>query len=133
MNVSDDRGLSNATDLFSPSGVEIDAKNLIASALEGGGAVATAQGEPGWAARLFGTTRALREAIGAPLPPVYRAGYEQAVATARTALGEEAFATALAEGETMTLEQTFDTLPRIYSRLDDAAILRQKEAMQPGQ
>ena len=59
---------------------EIDAKNLIASALEGGGAVAAAQREPGWAARLWGAAQALRGAIGAPLPPVYRADYERTLA-----------------------------------------------------
>jgi DNA-binding NarL/FixJ family response regulator len=40
-----------------------------------------------------------------PLPPIDRPGYEQAVATARTQLGEQAFAAAWQEGRTMTLEQ----------------------------
>jgi len=97
---------------------EIDAKNLIASALEGAGAVVAAQGEPGWAARLWGTAQVLRVAIGAPLPPVYRADYESALDTTRTRLGEEAFATALAEGRAMTLEQTLDALPLLFSRLN---------------
>jgi len=83
----------------------IDAQILIASALEGGGAVAAAQRQAGWAARLWGAAKALREAIGAPLPPVYRADYELTLATIRTQLGEEAFATALARGGIMTLEE----------------------------
>jgi len=97
---------------------EIGAKNLIASALEGAGAVVAAQGEPGWAARLWGTAQVLREAMGAPLPPVYRADYESALDTTRTRLGEEAFATVLAEGRAMTLEQTLDSLSLLFSRLD---------------
>ena len=97
---------------------EIDAKNLIASALEGAGTVVTAQGEPEWAARLWGTAQALRVAIGAPLPPVYRADYEAALDTARTRLGEEVFATALAEGGDMILEQALDALLLLFSQLD---------------
>jgi ATP/maltotriose-dependent transcriptional regulator MalT len=84
---------------------EIDAKNLIASALEGAGAVVAAQGEPGWAARLWGTAQVLRAASGASQPPVYRADYERALASARSLLGEEAFAAAWAEGHSMTPEQ----------------------------
>jgi predicted ATPase/class 3 adenylate cyclase len=100
---------------------EIDAKNFIASALEGAGAVAAAQGEPGWAAQLWGAAQSLRVAIGTPLPPVYRADHERALATARSHLGEEAFATALAAGGTMALEQTLDALPNIFSLLDERA------------
>jgi len=66
------------------------------------------QGEHEWAARLWGAAEALREAIGAPMPPVYRATYEQAVALARAQVGEEAFAAAWAEGLAMPLEQTIN-------------------------
>jgi predicted ATPase/class 3 adenylate cyclase/DNA-binding XRE family transcriptional regulator len=112
---------------------EIDAKNLIASALEGAGAMVAAQGESGWAARLWGTAQVLREAIGAPLPPVYRADYEAALETTSTRLGEEDFATALAEGGAMTLEQTLDALPLLFSQLDKEAVNRQQQAGQQGQ
>ncbi len=80
-------------------------KWLIASCLEGLAAVVVAQGEPLWAARLWGAAEALRDVIGAPLPPVYRADYERAVAAASAQLGEKAFATAWAEGRTMTPDQ----------------------------
>ena len=43
--------------------------------------------------------------MSAPIPPVYRADYERSVAAARTQLGEQAFASAWAEGRTMTPEQ----------------------------
>ena len=77
----------------------------IAPALEGLAAVVAAQGEPTWAARLWGRAQAHRDAYGIPLAPVYRAGYDHAVAAARVQLGEKAFATAWTEGRAMTLEQ----------------------------
>jgi ATP/maltotriose-dependent transcriptional regulator MalT len=74
-------------------------------ALEGLAAVVAAQGEPVWAARLWGAAEAQREAYSLPLRPVYRADSEQAVAAARTQLGEQSFAAAWAEGRSMTPEQ----------------------------
>ena len=63
------------------------------------------QGEFLWAARLWGTAEALRDGMGTPIPPAYRADYERSVAGARIQLGEQAFDGAWAEGRTMTLEQ----------------------------
>ena len=60
--------------------------------------------EPHRAATLFGAAEALREAIGAPLPPSERAGYTRDVAAAREA-DPAAFDAAWAEGRGMTLEQ----------------------------
>ncbi len=74
-------------------------------ALEGLAAVVAAQEEPTWAARLWGTAEAQREAYRIPLPPIYRADFEQAVASARTQLGEKTFAVAWAEGRAMTPEE----------------------------
>jgi tetratricopeptide (TPR) repeat protein len=64
-----------------------------------------AQRQPARAARLFGAAEALRETIGAPLPPINRADYERDVAAARAQLHEDAFAAAWAAGRAMTLEQ----------------------------
>src|SRR5437016_4492331 len=61
------------------------------------------------AARLFGTAQALREAIGAPLPPVERAEHECHLAAARAALGEAAFTLAWMAGRAMSLDQAIDT------------------------
>ncbi|MFL5627238.1 MAG: hypothetical protein ACJ788_16790, partial [Ktedonobacteraceae bacterium] len=83
----------------------IQYKELIPSCLEGLAAVAAEQSELVWAAHLWGAAEALREAIGTPIPPVYRLNYERAVAKARAQLGNEAFARAWAEGRTKTLEQ----------------------------
>ena len=73
--------------------------------LEGLASVVATQGELRWAAQLWGAAQALREGIAFPLPPSDRASYEQAVAAARTALGEEAFASAWAGGRATPLEQ----------------------------
>ncbi len=77
----------------------------VASSLEGLAGLIAAQGEPAWAARLWGAAESLREAIGMPLPPVYRADYERSVTSARAQLGEKAFVVAWEEGRTMTAEQ----------------------------
>jgi len=84
---------------------ELDNKGIMASCLEGLAGVILAQGEAAWAVRLWGAAEMLRETIGAPIPPVERAGYEDSVAVARTQLSESAFTTAWAEGRTMTPEQ----------------------------
>jgi predicted ATPase/DNA-binding CsgD family transcriptional regulator len=76
-----------------------------ALALEGLAAVVAVQGEPTWAARLWGRAEVQRETVNTPLPPLYRADYDHAVALARSQLDEPSFAAAWAEGRTMTLEQ----------------------------
>jgi ATP/maltotriose-dependent transcriptional regulator MalT len=86
-------------------GREVGDKLSIAFCLEGLADVVAVQGEPAWAAQLWGAAESLREAMGTPLPPVYRPAYERSVAAARTQLGEQTFATAWSEGRTMTPEQ----------------------------
>ena len=81
--------------------------------LEGLAGVLATQGELRGAAQLWGVAEALREAIASPLPPVDRADYTQAVATARVQLGEQAFAAAWQEGRTMTLEQVLAAPERV--------------------
>jgi ATP/maltotriose-dependent transcriptional regulator MalT len=76
--------------------------------VEGLAAVIEAIGEPVWAARLLGWAENQRETIGTPLPPRYRADYEQTVALVRAGLDEPSFAAAWAEGRAMTLEQVID-------------------------
>jgi DNA-binding CsgD family transcriptional regulator len=58
-----------------------------------------------WAAQLWGAAESLREAIGAPIPPVDHAAYERAVASARARLGEQTLAKAWAKGKAMSLEE----------------------------
>jgi non-specific serine/threonine protein kinase len=63
----------------------------------------------GRAARLFGSSEALREAIGAPLRPNEHAAYRRQVRRLRAMLGEPAFAAAWAEGRAMHLGQAVAT------------------------
>ena len=76
-----------------------------APGLEGLGHVVAAQGELEWAVRLWGAAEALRETLGEPIPSIYRATHQQAVADARTRLGERTFVSAWAQGRTLTPEQ----------------------------
>lgn len=73
--------------------------------LEGLAGVVATQGALRWAAQLWGAAETLREAIDVLRLPVDRRGYEQAVATVRAQLGEEAFAIAWQEGRAMSPEQ----------------------------
>jgi len=84
---------------------EVGDKVLIALGLEGLAGVVGTQGEPVWATRLWGAAAALRDTIGAPMPPIERAGYEAATAAVRMHLGEQIFATVWTEGRAMTPEQ----------------------------
>jgi predicted ATPase/class 3 adenylate cyclase/DNA-binding CsgD family transcriptional regulator len=77
----------------------------IAPTLEGLAVVVAAQGETTWAVRLLAAAAALRDSLGTPLPPVYRADYERSVAAACAQLDEQTFAVAWAEGRGMTWEQ----------------------------
>jgi tetratricopeptide (TPR) repeat protein len=71
--------------------------------LEGLAHLSTAH-QPARAARLFGAAEALREGVGAPLPPIERPACEQAIAALRATLGEEALATAWAAGRALAAE-----------------------------
>jgi len=84
---------------------EAGAKLSVCSSLERLAAVVAVQGDPAWSARLWGMAETLREALGTPLPPVYRADYDRAVAAARAQLGVKAFAAAWTQGRMMTPEQ----------------------------
>ncbi len=60
------------------------------------------------AVQLWGAEDALREAIGSPRPAEEGEEYDSDVTAARSALGEEAFATAWEQGRAMTWEQAVD-------------------------
>jgi predicted ATPase len=77
----------------------------IANAVEELGALSAVQGDGVQAAMLFSTAHALREGMGAPLPPVDRDAYDSAVAGCRTQLGETAFAEAWAQAAARPLQE----------------------------
>jgi tetratricopeptide (TPR) repeat protein len=67
--------------------------------------LAARRGEGILAGRLWGAAAALRAAIGAPLPATQHEAQERAVAGARSAVGEAAFAAAWGAGEALSREQ----------------------------
>ncbi len=81
----------------------------IASSLEGLAGVLAAEraslANVLWAAQLWGAAEALRETMGAPLPPVECDTYEERVAAARSSIGKRIFSAYWAQGRTMTPEQ----------------------------
>jgi DNA-binding CsgD family transcriptional regulator len=84
---------------------EVHARGFLAYCLVGLGEVVAAEEQVPWAVLLWGAAESLYETIGTSLPPVERTAYEHLMAAARAQLGEEAFATAWAQGRTMTPEQ----------------------------
>ncbi len=70
--------------------------------------VALARGDTERAVRLFGAADAQREASGAARQPVFRAPDTRNIAVARTALGQDTFASAWAEGRSTSLEQAIE-------------------------
>lgn len=74
-------------------------------ALAGLGTAAALDEEPERAARLWGAAEALRTSIGCRPAPAARATYERAVALARAALGDDAFARAWAAGSALGTAQ----------------------------
>ena len=88
--------------------LELGHKLGIVTALEGLAELAV-DGEAR-AASLLATAAATRETIGAPLPPVDRAGRKDLLAAMRSRLPEEAFAQACAEGRTISPEQAAASL-----------------------
>ena len=78
---------------------------LVAMHLSAFATLATDQKQPEKATRLFGAAETLLPSIRLEMSVAERAEYDQAIAAARAALGEEAFTAAWEEGAKMTLEQ----------------------------
>ncbi len=85
----------------------------IISYLEGLASVIAEQKEFVWAAQLWGAAEAMRESFGIPLPPVDRADYQKAVASASSQLGMKVFSIAWAQGRAMTLNQVLSGLVKV--------------------
>ena len=77
--------------------------------LEGMARVLAEQGRPERAARLLGSSAALREEMGRPLTPIARTDHDHAVNASRTELGEDAFAAAWARGHAMPMEEAISS------------------------
>jgi predicted ATPase/Tfp pilus assembly protein PilF len=80
----------------------------LADLLELMGSVLDGLGSPEEAARVFGAAEALRELLGAPVPPAELESYERRIASVRGHLDPDAFARAWAEGRTLDVEQAVE-------------------------
>jgi predicted ATPase/DNA-binding SARP family transcriptional activator len=80
-------------------------RRVLAGSLAGFARVAAGKAQPERAARLLGAAEARHEALGEHPWPMQLAEHDRTVTAARTALSEEAFAAAWAEGQAMTVEQ----------------------------
>src|SRR5437763_12412415 len=85
--------------------ITLEHRGLIASCLEGLATVVTAQGQPAWAARLWGAAQTIHKNRSTSLPQVMHIRDEQAQTTARAILGEKAFAVAREGGRAMSPQQ----------------------------
>ena len=83
----------------------------MSSVLEDLAAIALAQGDAGQAARLLGAAEALREAIGTVIAPCERLQHNQTTKVVRTALGDEAFDSALRQGQLASMDELTADLP----------------------
>lgn len=77
----------------------------IASTLEAVAEMIAVQGRMEQAVRLYGAAAALRERLGAPRPPIERAGYDTSVVRLRQNLGTEAFEEPWSAGASLSLGQ----------------------------
>ena len=87
---------------------ELGDQTAIAYLIEDYGGLATAEAKPEKALQLAGFAAALRESIGAPLPPSEQARVDRMIAPARTALPESAVTVAWESGRSMRLEQAIE-------------------------
>jgi tetratricopeptide (TPR) repeat protein len=95
-------------DLFSKYGRKLG----VAIALEELAAVKAVQGDSAQAVMLLSTAHALREGMGAPLPPVDRAAHDSVVAACRAQLGETAFAEAWAHAAARPFQEVVEEVSK---------------------
>jgi predicted ATPase/pimeloyl-ACP methyl ester carboxylesterase/DNA-binding CsgD family transcriptional regulator len=86
--------------------------------------LAIANGQPVRGMRLAAAAEALRETVGAPLPPPWHADRDRDLAPAYRALSQSARATALDEGRALTLDEAIaeasaDTHPQVPASRSD--------------
>jgi hypothetical protein len=107
-NVACDQGdYASARSLLAESLVlrrEVGDKRGIAESLEASAVLRVAEG-PEQAVQLWGAAEALRDVIGAPLPPNEHSRYECGIEAVRAQFDEAGYASAWAEGQTMSLDE----------------------------
>jgi DNA-binding CsgD family transcriptional regulator len=85
------------------------------------GGIAGMAAHLGWseqAARLFGAADALFERLGTSIWPVDKVDYDRNLETARSLLGEDAFAAAFTAGRALTLQQAIAAASAVRAAVD---------------
>jgi WD40 repeat protein/predicted ATPase/DNA-binding XRE family transcriptional regulator len=85
---------------------------LVAAALDELAGVVVAHGHVALATQLFAAAASLRVQMGTPVPPAEHATLEQTLTTARSTLGDDAFAAAWAGAQALPLDQLLNTIPK---------------------
>lgn len=98
------------------------AMDLMASVLEGMAWSSAVDGTPHLGASLGGAAEHLRETLGTPLPPDQQSNHDRAARAMRAALGEDVFASAWAQGRTLSLDQVIALALRGHSAARGALI-----------
>ena len=83
-------------------------KRGIVVCLEESANLATAQGQPAWAAQIFGAAQRLRDELGARAPLSEPVRYDRSLEMVRGALGQDVFSAAYARGQSASPEQSVD-------------------------
>ncbi|MEV5568915.1 BTAD domain-containing putative transcriptional regulator [Spirillospora sp. NPDC052269] len=96
-------GLAIAVDLAEP--------RSLALSLEGMAGAFALAGDARRAALLLGAAGAVRRGVGAPLPPAERGDVDRITSSAASALGEDGFAEAFAEGARLTADEAVSLCP----------------------
>jgi hypothetical protein len=102
----------------------VGSRLMVASALEGVASVVVTQGHAEQAARLLAIATVLRGQMGTPVRPADQAAVEQALATARSTLGDDAFVAVWEEAQAMPLDHILKTIPgaSVLAVLRDRAV-----------
>jgi DNA-binding CsgD family transcriptional regulator len=101
---------------------ELGSRENLSECLAGVATLAAASQAPEWASLLFGAAERLRSAVGHAFGLPERTRLEHGEATARAALGDEAFTAGWAAGQTLSTEQALDEAARF---LDGAPLAEQ--------
>jgi non-specific serine/threonine protein kinase len=80
----------------------------VANSLEGLAAIAIRRRASGLAARLLGVAATIRDQTGVPVEPALRAGHDQLLAAARSALGADRFDAEWANGQSQGVEAAIE-------------------------